>query len=154
MKKTSRYYRIFFFFFFFCCILTLITQTRELHPFEVPWETRKEKHTHTHTKEWVSSEESRRSLSLSLSLELSCISRSVAQFVVVVPYKRERRCAQRETSADGLFLPGAAEGRGRRVDSWNEGWKGGIGVLKWGVKWVGPGHWAGEMRGRMDFQFE
>ncbi len=58
-------------------------------------------------------------LSLSLSLELSSISRSVAQIVgvvvVVVPYKRERRCAQRETSTDGLFLPGA-EGRGRRVD--------------------------------------
>ncbi len=56
------------------------------------------------------------SLSLSLSLELCSIFRSVAQIlVVVVRYKRERRCAQRETSADGLFPP-EAEGRGRRVD--------------------------------------
>jgi hypothetical protein len=46
-KKTTRYYRIFFFFFFFFCVLTLITQTRELHPFVVPWETRKQKNTHT-----------------------------------------------------------------------------------------------------------
>jgi len=103
-------------------------------------------HTHTHTKEWVSSEESR--LSLSLSLELSSISRAVAQIVVVVPYKRERRCAQGKTSTDGLFLPGAEE-RGRRVDCWNEGWKGregGIGLLKWGLEGEGGGRWAVEMR--------